>query len=195
MERRDVRRANLFGRLAPGVDAQAGADGADRHLQEPRAAVSRHEQVDGRRGHDLQSAIQRRSDPRRVSRADGSRRVRAAHRVRERRQPAARAIGAAIARDRACASRSAPAAGASSVSCLSRARCSPFSAASSAGSVARRCSSSSTWRSPTSASRTGSSSRWMRPSSPFWSPCASRLGSSSGSSRPFRSRRPISTKS
>ena len=61
---------------------------------------------------DVQRALQRRPDPDRVPRADGSGRLRAADCLRQRRQPAARALVAADARDWPSASRSAPAAAA-----------------------------------------------------------------------------------
>ena len=145
-------------------DARAGAGRADRHHRSSSAEqISRHQQ-----GH--HGRVSRRSTnsmnggPIRIGVpvADGRGRLRAADRVRERRQPAAVALGEPRARDRACASRSARRAGASSGSCWSRACCSPSSAASSGSASPRR---HPAVRSPprrTSAGRTGFSSRWTR---------------------------------
>ena len=77
----------------------AGADRAERHRRAPRDRVSRHEQGDHRRPRgDLQRAIQRRQHPDGHAGDDGGGRVRPAHRLRQRRQPAAVAVGASLAR-------------------------------------------------------------------------------------------------
>ncbi len=96
------------------------------------------------------------------------RRVRAADRLRQRRQPAARALRArALARWQS-ASRSAPAARASSASCWSRARCSPSSAVSSASGWRRRRQAVRSRGRQTRASRTGFSSPSIRSCSVTW---------------------------
>ena len=122
--------------------------------------LSGHQQGRPAEGADLQRARQRRPDPRGVSVADGRGRLRAADRLRQRRQPAAGALGAPLARDRrarvdrrdALAHRPAAADGKRAARAHQR------------RARARRCRSSasvcSTPRRRTSASRTGSSSRW-----------------------------------
>ena len=82
------------------VLARAGADGDEHHRRPARGPISRHEQgVHAHRGRDLQRSVQRRSDQGRVPVDDGRGRVRPPDRVRERRQPAAVALGAPLARD------------------------------------------------------------------------------------------------
>ena len=80
-------------------------------------------------GDDLQRALQRRPDPARLPGADGRGRLRPADCLRQRRQPAARALGGARARDVGAGLARRHAAGASSGSCSSRACCSRSSAA------------------------------------------------------------------
>ncbi len=94
LTKRDVRSLGVFGRLAPGATPLDRAGRAVRHRRPPRAAVPRHEQGSRRRRDDVQRALQRRADSDRLPGADGGGRLRAAHRLRERRQPAARALGA-----------------------------------------------------------------------------------------------------
>ena len=131
-----------------------------------------------------------------LPRADGRGRLRAADRLRQRRQPAARALGAAVARDRGPRRarrqprpRRPPAAGREHAARVPRRRARPRAVATSA-------SGSSTPRSPTSASRTGSCSPWTTAVFGF---LALRLprdrASSSASRRRCRSRRPTSTRS
>ena len=89
---------NVVARLRPERHDRSGArgDAVDRGAARPR--VSRHERARRRRGH----ADQKRSAreyPVRAARADGSRRLRAADRLREPREPYAVACGGAPLRD------------------------------------------------------------------------------------------------
>ena len=147
----------------PRAQAQTEMNGIAGRLA---AAVSRHEQgLHARPRRDLQRALQRRSDPGRVPRDDGRRRLRAAHRVRERRQPAAVALGASLARD--CrphrARRDALAGGPAAAGRERRARLHRRRAR--AAARARRRPPVRRRGRRTSASRTGSSSRWTTSSS------------------------------
>ena len=142
--RRDIRNLTVFARLKPGVDRAAGAGRARRRRQAPGRGPSGQQQgAHRRRRPDVQRTLQRRPGPHRVPDPDGRGRLRAADRLRQRRQPAAVALdGSGRARSR-CATRWARRAGAWCGSCWSRACCSASPAASSASaspSSARGCS-------------------------------------------------------
>ena len=167
-QKRNTRPLQAFGHLAPGVtreQAQSELINISQKLESENPDTNK----------DIQARVQtfneqpeRRADPHGVPVADGRGRVRAADRVRERRQPAAvarhqpraRDLGArvarrvALARDPAAADRKRAARGRSAASAASA---SPRSA--SACSIAPR---------RTSAGRTGSSSRWTAPCSRFF---------------------------
>ena len=189
-EARRPQQLDTFGRLADGVTmAQAQAE------LNTIAGKLAHDYPDTNKDitaarDDVQRTRQRRPDQAGLPVADGRRRLRAADRVRERRQPAARALGQPRARDVASASRSARRAGASSASCWSKACCCRSSAVCSASAWRRSASGCSTPPRRTSASRTGSSSRWTRRSSRSSPRSASAPASSSVSRRRCTSRRP-----
>ena len=98
-QKRDFRFLQVFGRLRPDVSraqAQTELNGIAARLA---GGLSRHEQgLPGRPRRDLQRAVQRRQHPDRDAGDDGGRRLRPAHRLRQRRQPAAVAVGASLAR-------------------------------------------------------------------------------------------------
>ena len=121
----------------------------------------------GVRRPDVQRAVQRRQHPDGVAGDDGRGRLRAADRVRQRRQPAAVAFGASLARGRRphrarrhALARRPPAAGRKRPARRPRRRARPRSRARSACAC-------STPPSRAPASRTGSSSRWTTPSSAY----------------------------
>ena len=163
--RAEARRAQPRGLRTAGRRRHAGAGAVgDEHDRRAswRATIPTPTRTSRARVMTFNERDERRADQADLPVADGRGRLRAADRLRQRRQPAARALGQPRARDVASASRSARRAGASSASCWSRACCCRSSAACSASALASSASGCSTPPRRTSASRTGSSSRWTR---------------------------------
>ena len=165
-----MRGLTVFGRLKPGASAataRAELDGVVKRLAAAHPASNKELTVGV--VETFNERFNAGNGPDGVPDADGRGRLRAADRLRQRRQPAAVALdGSGPARSRS-ATRWARPAGACCGSCWSRACCSPPPAGSSASaspSSARGCSIAP---SPTSASRTGSSSPSTASSSPTWS--------------------------
>ena len=164
-------------------DARTGAGRDDHHHAAAREGEPRHQQGHPGAGPDLQRKHERRPDPDGVPVADGRGRVRAADRLRQRRQPAAvarhqpraRDCRARLARRLALARRPAAA---------DRERDAGGRSAASAGSASPRSASAcSIAPRRTSAGRTGSSSRWTATCSPSSRWSASAPASSSASRR------------
>ena len=98
-QKRDSRSIDVFGRLANGVTIAQAQSEMDTIARKLAARLSRHQQGHRRAGHDVQRADERRPDQAGLPVADGRGRLRAADRLRQRRQPAARALGRPRARD------------------------------------------------------------------------------------------------
>ena len=88
----------VLARLQAGHVGRRRAGGARRHLAAARAGVSSDQREARRRGQPARRRAGRRL-PSGAASADGGGRLRAADRVRQRRQPAARPLGGAAARD------------------------------------------------------------------------------------------------
>ena len=121
-----------YGRLADGVTIEQARSEMSNISGAARAAVPGHQQGHHRGGHAVSRPDDRAADQDDLLVADGRGGVRAAHRLLERRQSAAGARGASLARDRGPRLARRDARGASSASCSSRACCWRASAALSA---------------------------------------------------------------
>ena len=126
---RGRRTYSVAGRLRPGSTRAAAQTELSGIARADGRRLSGHQQ--GGRGDaaDVQRAVQRRRDPAPFPDAAGRGRLRAADRLRQRRQPSALARRFTAPARWRCARRSAPAAGASCGSCWSRASCSGSPAA------------------------------------------------------------------
>ena len=96
---RQARNINVFGRLAPGVSWNQAASEMTAISKELEAAYPDTNKDMAGAHDDVQPALQRRADPAHLPGAARRGRLRAAHRLRQRRQPAARALGVPRARD------------------------------------------------------------------------------------------------
>ena len=102
-QKRNARGLQVFGRLAPGVTRDQAQAELINVGQQAHHRLPRHQQGRAAEGPDVQREPERRTDPHRVPVVDGRRRLRAADRVRQRRQPAAGAIDPARAARSRCA--------------------------------------------------------------------------------------------
>ena len=193
--KRDNRQLQVFGLLQPGVNIAAAQRRARRHRPSPRRPILRHRQGHQRARHDLPRALQRRQHQNGLHPHARLRRLRAPHRLRQRRQHDAQPRHRPPARDvhprrprRFPLARHPPAPHRKRPAQRPRRprRSRPRLPSASTGSISPP---------PTSAAPTGCSSPWTTPSSATSPPSASSAACSSASRPLCAPRVPTSTRS